>query len=167
MSKRNAGKPQTPVADELDRRILALYQHDTRLTGEYIGARVGLSAAAVQRRLKRLRKSGVIEAEVARLNAEVLGLPVTCVVGVDLEQERSPQIDAFKQRMRQHPQVEQCFYVTGEFEFVLVVTTPSLADYECFTREMLMNTPCVRAFTTLVSMDRVKRGPSLALEAIP
>ena len=58
MSKRSAAARPAPAAEPLDafdRRILALYQHDTRIVAEEIGEKVGLSAASVQRRLKRLR----------------------------------------------------------------------------------------------------------------
>ena len=53
------------MIDPLDLKILALYQHDTRTVAEAIGQAVGLSASAVQRRLKHLRESGHIRAEVA------------------------------------------------------------------------------------------------------
>lgn len=66
--------------DSFDRQILALYQRNTRLPGEQIGAQVGLSAAAVQRRIKRMREAGVIQAEVAVLDCQQLGLGVTAIV---------------------------------------------------------------------------------------
>ena len=62
--------------DQVDRRILNLFQHDTRRIAASIGAEVGLSAAAVQRRLKRLRAGGVIRAEVAALDIAAVGAPI-------------------------------------------------------------------------------------------
>src|SRR5262245_52662958 len=88
MHKKNA----IPELDDFDRRILAIYQHDTRITAATIGSRVGLSGAAVQRRLKRLRETGVIVAETARLSGKALGLPVTCIVGVDLRDESTREM---------------------------------------------------------------------------
>ena len=58
--------------DAFDRKILEQYQHDTRIPAETIGAAVGLSATAVQRRLKRLRENGVILAEIAVLSPAAL-----------------------------------------------------------------------------------------------
>lgn len=163
MNDPTAGEQRAEQLDDFDRRILAIYQHDTRMTGESIGQEVGLSAAAVQRRLKRLRTRGVISQEGARLDAKALGLPVTCIVGVDLDYERNQHVDEFKQRMREHPNVQQCYYVTGRLDFVLVVVTRTLQEYEDFTRETLMEHSNVRSFTTLVSMDTVKAGYSLPL----
>jgi DNA-binding Lrp family transcriptional regulator len=65
--------------DSIDRKILNIYQFDTRRIAESIGEEVGLSAAAVQRRLKRLRAEGVIAAETAVLDKASVGPSmVTC-----------------------------------------------------------------------------------------
>ena len=81
--------------DRIDRKILGLFQHDTRRIAASIGAAVGLSAAAVQRRLKRLRASGVIRAEVALLNNVAVGAPITCIVTLAAKSPPS-QLDRFK-----------------------------------------------------------------------
>jgi len=142
--------------DAFDRRILARWQHDTRLTAETIGTEVGLSAAAVQRRLKRLRETGVIEAEVARLRADAFGPSVTCLVAVDLEREGAADLDRFRHRIAALPCVQQCWYVTGSVDFFLVVLQPDMAAYEAFTREHLLADANVKSFTTHVVMDTVK-----------
>src|SRR5260221_2562135 len=137
-----------PALDAFDRKILERYQHDTRVPAETIGLAVGLSTTTVQRRLKRLRETGIIAAEIAVLSPAPLDLPVTCVVGVDLEREGAADIDHFKSRMTACPEVQQCFYVTGATDFILVVLTKSLEDYEGFTRRMLLDDANVRSFTT-------------------
>ena len=150
--------------DDLDRRILARYQHDTRIPAQEIGDAVGLSAAAVQRRLKRMRETGVIEAEVARIAPAAVGYPVTCIVGVDLDHERRADIDRFKDRVQRFPQVQQCYYVTGQADFILVVLARDMADYEAFTREALLTDPNVKSFTTHVGLDRVKVGSAVPID---
>lgn len=149
--------------DAFDLRILAHWQHDTRMPAESIGAAVGLSATAVQRRLKRMRECGIIAAEVALLAPGLLELPVTCIVGVDLEREGAAEIDQFKARMSACVEVQQCYYVTGPTDFVLVVLARSMEDYELFTRRMLLADPNVRSFTTNVVLDRVKVGMSVPI----
>lgn len=150
--------------DDFDRRILERYQHDTRLPADTIGAEVGLSATAVQRRLKRLRASGVIAAEVAVLSPAALDRPVTCIVGVDLEREGAADIDRFKARMTARPEVQQCYYVTGATDFMLVTLTSSMEAYEAFTRTVLLDDTNVRSFTTYVVMDRTKVGMSVSID---
>ena len=150
--------------DAFDRKILARYQTDTRVSAEQIGADIGLSTAAVHRRLKRLRDEQVIAGEVAVLDPDALGLPVTCIVAVDVDREGLAEIDAFIARMRACDTVQQCFYVTGQSDFVLVVHARDMAGYEAFTREHLLSDPNVKSFTTHVVLARVKTGLALPIE---
>ena len=150
--------------DTFDLKILALYQHDTQVPAAEIGAQVGLSAAAVQRRLKRLRETGVIEAETARISPKAVGLPVTCIVAVDLRDESTREMARFKRRMVARPEVQQCYYVTGQADFMLIVIAASLEAYEAFTRDALLEDTNVKSFTTHVAMERVKVGMGLPIQ---
>jgi Lrp/AsnC family transcriptional regulator, leucine-responsive regulatory protein len=152
--------------DAFDLRILALYQDDVRITTEALGEHVGLSAAAVQRRLKRMRETGVIEAEVARICPRMVGLPLTCIVNVDIDRETATDLDRFKARMLACADVQQCYYVTGEADFILVLLVADMEAYEAFTRAHLLADANVHSFTTQVVMDRVKTGVSLPLSAL-
>jgi Lrp/AsnC family transcriptional regulator, leucine-responsive regulatory protein len=149
--------------DALDLAILRLFQHDTAAAAQAIGAEVGLSAAAVQRRLKRLREAGVIEALVAQIDPAAVGLPVTVIVHIDIERETLRHIDAFKALMRKRPEVQQCWYTTGLTDFIVVVRVASLAAYEQFTREAFVTHDNVARFTSYVALAEVKRGLALGL----
>lgn len=148
----------------MDVAILSCLQADARTIAESIGAKVGLSAAAVQRRIKRLRETGVIEREVAVLSPQALGLSMTFVVMVEMERESLAVLDGFRRQVLADDNVQQCYYVTGNADFVLVVTCRDMADFEAFTRRMFFDNPNVRHFTTSVAMDRVKTGLTLPLE---
>lgn len=146
--------------DAIDRKILALYQHDTRRVAASIGGEVGLSAAAVQRRLKRLRSNGTIAAEIAVLNNVAVGRPITCLVGVELA-TNAAQIDRFTRRMRDLAEVQQCYHVTGSLDIFLIVTAESMETYRAFARTRL-EIPQVARYETHVVLERVKLGLSLS-----
>ena len=147
--------------DRIDRKILTLYQHDTRRIAESIGAEIGLSAAAVQRRLKRLRADGTIAAEMAVLDNKAAGRPITCVVTVSLA-TGAAQVERFKRQMRDQEDVQQCYHVTGSTDLVLIVTAPSMEAYGAFARRWF-ETAQVARYETHVVLDRVKVGLSLPL----
>jgi len=149
--------------DRLDRKILALYQSDTRRIASSIGTAVGLSAAAVQRRLKRLRTEGAIAAEVAILDGRSLGQPVICIVTVSLA-SGAAQIERFKRRMREHANVQQCYHVTGSTDLVLIVTAASMEEYGGLARDWF-ETGQVARYETHVVLDRVKVGLGLRVSA--
>jgi len=161
MTKNNAD------LDSFDLKILDRYQRDTRASAQSIGEAVGLSAAAVQRRLKAMREAGVIVAEIAQLAPERVGYPVTCVVGVRLERENLGENARFKKKMARHRQVQQCYAVTGELDYVLVVLARDMQHFEAFTQDALYDDPNVRGFTTFVSLDRVKVGTSTPIDIPP
>lgn len=142
--------------DDFDRAILTRMQVNSRVTAEALSRAVGLSPAACQKRLKRLRERGVIEREVAVLSPRAVDRGLTLIVAVTLETERPEVLDAFKQRMRAAPEVMQCYYVTGEADFVLILTTRDMADYEAFTRRHFFAESNVSRFNTQVVMDRTK-----------
>ena len=156
-------KPRPTDLDALDLKLLASRQRDARGSAEQLGEDIGLSAAAVHRRLKRLRDSGVIAAEVAIVAPRAVGLAVTCIVTVDVDREGLQDLDRFSARMRACPQVQQCWYVTGQADYVLVVVVEDMEAYEAFTREHLLSDANVRSFTTHVVLEPVKTGLQLAL----
>jgi Lrp/AsnC family transcriptional regulator, leucine-responsive regulatory protein len=148
---------QAPL-DDFDREILRRVQRDARATGEDIGADIGLSAAAVQRRLKRMRELGVITAEVAIVNPQAVGQAMSFIVGVEMERERADMLDAFRDAARADPNVQHCYYVTGVADFILIVIARDMDDFEAFTRRLLFDNPNIRRFTTSVVMARDKVG---------
>ena len=142
--------------DDKDLEILRLVQSDARLTAEALGFEIGLSPPAVQKRLKKLRETGVIESEIAVLSASKLGRDMTVIVQVTLERESRMHLDAFKRRMQSAPAVQQCYYATGEADFILVVIVANIAEYEQFTQEYFFDESNVSKFTSSIVMDRVK-----------
>jgi Lrp/AsnC family transcriptional regulator, leucine-responsive regulatory protein len=146
------------LLDAFDRDILRRVQLDARATGEEMGAAIGLSAAAVQRRLKRMRQLGVITAEVAIVDPAAVGLGMSFVVAVEMERERADMLDAFRAAARADANVQHCYYVTGMADFILIVIARDMDDFEAFTRRLLFDNPNIRRFTTHVVMARDKVG---------
>ncbi len=97
-----------------------------------------------QRRLKRLRSEGFIESEVAIIAPKALGQAVTMVVLVSLECERADIVDRFKAAVLKTREVMTCFYATGDADFVLVISTKSMDDYEQFSRRFFAKTQTLK-----------------------
>lgn len=145
-----------PSLDAFDRAILAILQRDVTTPQRAIGDAVNLSAPAVQRRIRRMEADGVIRANVAVVDPAKLGRPLTIFVEVQVESERAELIADAKRAFAADPEVQQCYYVTGEADFVLVVVVATMADYEALTQRLFFANHNVRRFRTSVAMDRVK-----------
>lgn len=154
-----------PMAlDRFDLAILSILQKDNTTPQRQIGEAVNLSAPAVQRRIKRMEESGVIRANVAVIDPARVNQALTILVEVEVESEQIELLDAAKAAFSAAPEVQQCYYVTGDVDFMLVVIVPTMADYEAFTRRMFFGNPNIRKFRTFVTMDRVKVGLSVPVE---
>ncbi|MCU9949972.1 Lrp/AsnC family transcriptional regulator [Pseudomonas sp. PDM13] len=144
--------------DDYDHRLLAEIQRDATLPQSELGERVNLSAAAVNRRLKRYRDEGIVRGQVALVEPEQLGHPLTLVVQVEVESERIDLLDAMKRSFARCPQVQQCYYTAGEWDFVLILAVRNMEQYTELTRSLFFESNNVRRFKTLVSMSNVKVG---------
>ncbi len=149
--------------DEFDKRLLRLLQQNNRLTTEELSNEIKLSQSAVQRRIAKLRNEKIIEADVSIISPAAAGIGITCVVDVILHEGNSKAIDLFKKDMLECPEVSLCYYVTGTYDFVLIVNTRDMNHYEGFQKLKLMDNPYLKHFYTHVVMDRVKIGYGLAI----
>lgn len=141
--------------DRFDHALLARLRVNNQTPARELAAQVGLSESSVLRRLRRLRASGVITADVAIVDPAVLGRNLTIHVLVSLEREGLAMLEAFERRLRARPEVQGAWYVTGEADFVLQLQLGSMADYEGFTRAVFHDDPNVRSFRSIVALRRV------------
>jgi Lrp/AsnC family transcriptional regulator, leucine-responsive regulatory protein len=155
-----------PALDAFDLSILDLYQHDTQLSSKIIADRVGLSAAAVQRRLKHLRETGVIEREFAKISAKAVDLPITCIVSVKLRSEHMQDATKFRKKMLNAPEIQQCYSVTGESDYILIMLAKDMESYSAFTQRVLMNDNNVMSFITHVALESVKVSLAVPLKIV-
>lgn len=144
--------------DRFDRRLLTLVQQDAGQTAEALAEQVGLSASAVQRRLKRLRESGVILAQIAVVDPLRVGKPNFFLAALEIERERPELIARLRQWMAAEDQIQQVYYVTGTADFVLVVVAPDVGAYDALMSRLMADNPNVRRFTTNVALGVGKRG---------
>jgi Lrp/AsnC family leucine-responsive transcriptional regulator len=149
--------------DSFDLAILNILQRDNSTSQRVIGEAVNLSAPAVQRRIRRMEEVGVIQANVAIVDPAQVGQSITIFVEVEVISETAELIDAAKREFASVPEVQQCYYVTGEADFVLVVVVPTMTAYEGLTRRLFFGNNNVRRFRTFVAMDRVKVGLAVPL----
>ena len=144
--------------DHFDMALLDAVQRNAGTSQLDLGAMVNLSSAAVNRRLKKMAGDGVIRGTVAQVSAEMLGYALTVITEVEVENERLDLLDDMKKMFLACPQVQQCYYVTGECDFVLIMLVKNMDQYTQLTRELFFESNNVKRFKTLVSMSNVKTG---------
>lgn len=142
--------------DIFDRKILHEVQCDNQINASDLAERVGLSPSSTQRRLNRLRQEKIIQKDISVVAGAAVGRSMTMIISVQLERERSDIIDHFKRSVRNEPAIMSAYYVTGEEDFILIMSAKDIREYEEFTRAFLYNNPDIKGFKTTVVMDQIK-----------
>ncbi|WP_087025125.1 Lrp/AsnC family transcriptional regulator [Thaumasiovibrio subtropicus] len=150
--------------DRLDKAILRTLQADCSISNVKLADKVGLSPPACLKRVQRLHRERVIDRQVAILNPLKLGGVLHLVVEVYMERDQKHLNDDFVRRVQQTPQVKECYQVTGEVDFVLIIDVPNMADYELLCEELLYSHANMKSFKTLISMNRVKYDTQMVVE---
>lgn len=153
------------LLDAYDIKLLALLQNDSKMPQRQLSEAVALSPSAVNRRIAALEAAGVIVATVSVVDPAAVGRPITVLVEVKLESERLDLLDDVKKRFAACPEVQQVYYVTGDFDFMLVMNVKDMTEYERLTRELFFSTGNIKAFKTYVAMQRIKASLAVPLNA--
>lgn len=148
----------------IDIKILALLQQDASLTAAEVAEQVNLSTSPCWRRINRLEQEGFIERKVALLNAEKLDLGLVIFSRISLEKNDESSLHDFEQRIRNFPEVVECYTVTGTADYFLKIITRDIKQYDRFLRRKLIQVPLVRDVNSSVAVTRIKYTTGLPLE---
>ena len=143
--------------DAYDKKILTLLQKNNRMSQREMADAVNLSASAVNRRIAALENAGIIAKNVSIINPAKVGRPITIIVEVKIENERLDLFEEDKKRFITCPQVQQVYYVTGDFDFLLVINVSDMSEYEQLTKELFFGSSNIKGFKTHVSMQNAKQ----------
>lgn len=165
MPQRPDKKGQPVALDALDAALLNLLQRDASLPVRAMADRLGTSPATCQRRIAQLRESGVLQRLVAIVDRRLVGRPLTVFVSVELDQQNAALLTQFEQRMAAEEAVMACYEVSGEFDFLLIVSAESMAQYHAFTREAFSSNHNVRNFKSMFAMNCSKFETRVPLRA--
>src|SRR6478609_12142891 len=144
--------------DDLDRRIVELLAANGRMSYTDLGRATGLSTAAAHQRVRRLEERGTIRGYVALLDPESIGLPLSAFVSVKPFDPAAP--DDVADRVAKFPQVESCYSVAGEENYILLVRVPSPADLESLLADIRTTANVSTRTTVVLSTPFQGRAPS-------
>mgnify|MGYP001401395606 FL=1 len=144
--------------DSFDLKILELIQVNNKITSEVLAKKVGLSSSACQRRINSMRKAKIIKKDVSVIDQNIIGRQITIVVQVLSDKEGVEYSEEFKKLMIKAPEVMQCYYVTGDYDYVLIATFKDMGEYEIFTKKYFLENSNIKRFSSMVVMNRVKEN---------
>ncbi len=133
--------------DKIDRTLLAYLQDDARITNTELARRVALSPPGLQKRLRKLEAAGVIEQYVTLVNREALGYDMLCFVQVTLKHHEPQAVQTFRDAVQDMAEVQECYFLTGEYDYLLKLLVRHRRDLERFL---------VEGLTPMLGMDKIR-----------
>ena len=153
--------------DEADLRLLDALQTDAALSNLALAAQVHVSPPTCLRRVKRLWDAGLIERQIAILDADrlapVLGHGLSAVVEISLDRQGAEMLDAFEQRIADDEAVQQCYRVSPGPDFVLIVHVADMPSYQALAQRLFTSDANVRNVKAFFSVKRAKFEPKLSV----
>ena len=107
--------------DEIDVEILNCLRENARAKLSTIAERVCLSVTATADRIRKLEKSGIITGYGITIDERKVGRDISALISVSIEHPRYN--DDFINQVNAHPDILECLYVTGDYDFSLKVVT--------------------------------------------
>jgi DNA-binding Lrp family transcriptional regulator len=149
----------TTALDDLDRKLLRLLRLDGRRPNSALAAEVGLSPSACLRRIRQMEARGVIRGYAAIVAAPGEESGLTAIVRLTLEKQTEEYLRRFEAAVRGHPEIVECFLMTGDVDYVLRLSVPDMAAYERIHTEILSRLPGVaRIWSSLAMRDALRRS---------
>lgn len=151
------------MADSTDLKLLRTLQAEPSLSVADLATRIGLSHTPCWRRLRKLQADGLIRERQVVLDAEALGLHITVFCFIRLKQHDKISMDAFENSARAHPNVLQCYTMSGEQDYMLRVVTRSMKTYESLLKNDLLALPSVGQVSSSFALSEIKNTCVLPL----
>jgi DNA-binding Lrp family transcriptional regulator len=151
--------------DRIDRAILGCLQENGRISNQELAERVNLSPAPCWRRVRRLEEQGLIDRYVALLNRDRLGLGVTAYVHITLTDHHAKTLDGLDAFLSRSPEVLECYSVSGEYDYLIKVIAPGIAEVEEFLMHRLLREKAVNTTSTTFVLREKKHTTAVPLQA--
>lgn len=133
----------TQPLDRTDRKILKALVNDGRISWRELAEQVGLSTTPILRRVKALEDAGYIQGYTATLDEARLAGTLSVFVSITLDKQDADALVRFEEQIRLAPEVMSCFLMTGDFDYLLRVVTPSVEAFQVFLTSKLARIPGV------------------------
>ena len=147
-----------------DIEILKLLQKDASISTATIAERINISQSPCWRRINRLEQEGIIRERVALLDRASLGMDVVVFATINLTGTGRQNLEAFEREIVRHPEVTECYTMTGIWDYMLKIVTKDIRHYEKFVRNTLTESPSIRELHSHMAVTEIKNSTEMPLD---
>ena len=149
---------QSNQLDKIDRNILRLLQQNARMPHTELARKVGLSTTPCKERVRRLERDGVTQRYQAVLNPAALDRGLVVFVQIRLNRTSQDIFEEFTARAVDLPEIQECYLVSGNFDYLLKARVADMNAYRTLLGETLLTLPGVLESTSYVVMEQVSES---------
>lgn len=146
-----------------DKEILNILQNDADITNAELAKRIDLSPSAALGRVKNLKADGTIRGIYAKLSADELGYTTHVFVYIKLSSQTKETLSYLEGAVKMNPRVQDCFRMTGDYDYVLRLLLKNTSELEYFLTHELSRIPQIASIRTEVAMKCIKQDTSIAV----
>lgn len=151
------------ILNKLDRKILHALQRDGRISYTELGKEVGLTTTPCIDRVRRLEREGYIRGYSARLDPSMLERGLVVFIQIRLNRTHAQTFEEFRRNVIGLTEVQECYLVTGSFDFLVKARVQDMGAYRDFLERKLLNLPGVQESTSIAVMETIKETLEIAL----
>lgn len=141
--------------DSIDKKLIRQLQADARISNAELAERVNLSPTPCLRRVKRLEENKVITRYTAELDLEKIGVTISALVFIQLVVNSTEKAQQFESAIQTIRRVQECFVLTGRYDYLLRVVAKDLKDYEKLVKGDLANVENVKTIESTIILNQV------------
>lgn len=140
----------------IDRNILREVQKDGRISYAELARKVGLTSTPCMERVKRLEREGFIRGYSAIIEPEHVDAAFVVFVMIRIARTSQYVFDDFEKAVKELPEVQECYLVSGNFDFLLKARVADMSAYREFYGEKLLAFPGIQESMSYTAMEQVK-----------
>ncbi len=144
--------------DEIDKQLLRMLQQDAKLTTKELASKLGLTLSPVYERIKQLENLGYIKQYVAVLDKSLLGQPIMAFCQVSMRYHDKAFIDKFEEEVQNLEEVQECYHMAGQVDFLLKIHIGSLNEYHDFVKYKLSQIENIGVLNSTFVLKEIKHS---------
>lgn len=144
--------------DDFDTKIIRELQQNGRLSNQTLSERINLSPSPCLKRLRHLESTGMISGYTATVDQKAYGFPITAFVRIRLNAHSEKAIARFETEIDKIDEVQDCYLIAGEADYLLRIISESLSAYENFIRRRIQTIPGIASIDTSFAYGIVKKS---------
>jgi Lrp/AsnC family transcriptional regulator, leucine-responsive regulatory protein len=126
------------MLDKTDLHILDILQQNGRISNKDIAVMIDKSTSRVFERIKRLKEDGFIQKVVAVLDHKMIDRSFIVFALIRLKEHSHKMFLHFESRISRMDEVMECYYMSGDGDFLLKIAVADMDSYNEFLVNRLL-----------------------------